>query len=438
MQYYKSFTTEALELSQTLPEEESELYKRHFVPIPLQKFADRLSDAEVEDEDPVHAEISYALLKNFAARFDAVIGSTTHAVTSRDKPIRVVNLDELDEEHLNGKLYTNRDHRLVAFIHAHSKRLVYINVPDGQKVDMNLLFVNTDNPLVTQVLVSLGREAKLNLFEWYASRTGPQPRSQSLMSVLHEVTVGPYAMADIGMVHNEDERTYVVNFSKGKVHESGNLKMNHVYNGGLCTRAKNDIDTVGYAATTNLIELVLGAQQQKFDLNTTISNMAQNTVAGLESKAALMDSAACILKGFANVGEAAKGSRSYVNERGILLDKTAYMSSIPGMSINNANVKATHSSATAPMEEELLFYLMSRGTDKITATKMLVAGFLSGSLAKMENPVLKQAVSSLIAEKINTRRFGDVPKLDVSSIWAEHHEQAADLFGGHYKYRELK
>ena len=436
MAYYKSFTTEALELSQTLPEEDSELYKRHFVPIPLEKFAEKLAKAKPENEDSVQAEISFALLKNFAAKFDAIIGSTTHVVTSRDKPVRIVNFEDLSEEHLLNKLYNSKDHRLVAFLHAHSNRVVFINVPDGQKVDINMLFINTDTPLTTQVLVSLGREAKLNLFEWYASRTGVGERS--LLGVLHEATVGPYARADINMVHNEDERTYVINFAKGKVHESGDLRVNSVYNGGLCSRAKTDIATVGYAANTNLIELVLGSGEQKFDLNTTISNVAQNTTAGLESKAALMDAASCILKGFANVGEEARGARSFVNERGILLDKTAYIGSIPGMSINNANVKATHSAATAPVEEDLLFYLMSRGTDKMTATRLLVAGFLAGSLAKMDNPLIKQVVSSLISEKIATRRFGDVPKLDVSSIWAEHNAAQADLFEGHYKYRELK
>ena len=150
-----------------------------------------------------------------------------------------------------------------------------------------------------------------------------------------------------------------------------------------------------------------------------------------------MDKAVCILTGFANVGENASGSRSFVNERGILLDKRAYMSSIPGMSINNSNVKATHSSATAPVDEDLLFYLMSRGANETVAKKLVISGFFSNSIAKISSPIVKEAVASLMHEKINNKVFGTIPKMDISSIWFDPKAaQAQGMFEGHYKYRE--
>ncbi|MCW6160003.1 MAG: SufD family Fe-S cluster assembly protein [Candidatus Micrarchaeales archaeon] len=432
MEYYKSFNEEALELSKSLPEEQSELYKRHFVPIALDKFAAKLEEGDGGlEEEAILKDLSQAALVNLNLRFDALFGSTRHLINNQ-KFLEVVPAKEMTEERITGKMYRSKEDKMVAFIHAHARRIIFIDVPDGVTAELNLLFVNTDIPFSTQVIVKTGRESKLNLFEWYSSRTS----GESLLSILHEIKVGTYAKADVSMVHNEDVNTAVINFSKSMVADNGILNANYIYNGGSNTRAKNDIASSGFAARSNVIELVMGSAKQKFDLNTIVSNLAKDTVSDLESKASAADSSACILKGFAVVGEDASGSRSFINERGMLLSKNAYISSIPGMSINNANVKATHSSATAPVDEEALFYLTSRGATDAVAKRLIISGFFSSSIAKIENPMVKATVSSLMQEKINNKKFGTIPKLDISNVWVN--ESYKDTFQGHYKYRELK
>jgi Fe-S cluster assembly scaffold protein SufB len=432
MGYYKSFNAEALELSKTLPEEQSELYKRYFVPIPLEAFAESILDAD-ENEENVLKEISASLLEKLRIKFDLVVGSAKCLLLDGKDYIKVVGMDALTEEHIKDKMFKSSDDRGVAFIHAYSKNIVLINVPAGKKADLRILFVNTDVPLATQVLIDVGRESVLNIFEWYASKTS----RPSLSGVLHEVRAGDYAKTEISLVHNEDAKTQVMAFAKGFAKENASLKMNFVYNGGLSVKARNEISTAGYSAKSDAIEIVMGSAEQKFDINTIIANVGRDTVSDLDSRAVLLDRSVCILKGFANVGENASGSRSFVNERGILLDKRAYMSSIPGMSINNSNVKATHSSATAPIEEDLLFYIMSKGVDETVAKRLIVSGFLSSSIAKMESPLVKEAVASLMHEKVNNKVFGVAPKLDISNIWFDPRaSQAQGMFEGHYKYRE--
>ncbi len=435
MEYYKSFNAEALELSKSLPEEQGTLYKRYFVPIPLENFETDLQGDGGDAEEKMLQEIAAKLLTNLRIKFDLIVGSTRCILGKNSKYIRVIDAGDLTEEHLSGKMYKSSDDKLVAFIHAHSDRVIFIDVPDRETAGLNILFANSDAALSTQVLINTGRESDLNIFEWYASKT----KSSSLMAVLHEITVGAYGKAEVNLVHNEDAKTYVIGFSRGKVGDNALLKVNYIYNGGLVARSKNEIRAEGYSSKSEVIEMVIGSAEQKFDLNTIIANVGEDTVSDLESKAVLMDKSVCILKGFANVGEEASGSRSFVNERGILLDSRAYMSSIPGMSINNSNVKATHSSATAPVDEDLLFYLMSRGANETSAKRLLVSGFFSSSIAKMQSAVVKEAAASLMNEKIGSKGFGDIPKMDISSVWFDQKAaQAQDMFAGHYKYRDQK
>ena len=434
MEYYRSFNTEALELSRKLPEEQSELYKRHYVPMPLEEFSEKMEEANSDGtEEKEIAILEKEIAEKLGVKFDAVIGPAFYRINSA--LMKIVKLEDLTEEHIRNKLYSSKEDKQVAFIHAHTKRFVYIDVPDSKTASINILFVNTDVPIAAQVFVKTGSESSLNLFEWYASLS----KNKSMLGVLHELTIGKYSKSEINMLHNENENTFVVGFTKGRIRENAELNVNYIYNGGIATRVKNEINASGFAAKSKVIELVIGSGDQKFDINTVVANIDTDTVSDLESKAALMGNAVCMFKGFANVGENASGSRSYVNERGILLDRTAYMNSIPGMSINNANVKATHSSATAPVDADSLFYLMSRGTDEVVARRLLVNGFFAKSLSKINSAIVKAIVSSLIHEKINNRRFGFVPKLDMSGIWMDQSApQSGDLFEGHYKYRDVK
>ncbi len=401
--------------------------------MPFEEFVEKIDQKDGRDEEKLLADYSKIVSENLGIKFDYVVGSTRNISNGRNDFVKIVEIGDLTEEHLRGKMFKNTDDKAVAFVHAYSRKIIFIDVPDGKDVDLNILFANTDTPLVSQVLIKTGRESTLNLFEWFGSKAG----SASLSAVMHEIKIGSYGKAEINLVHNEDANTQVLGFSKGSVADNGHLKINYVYNGGVNSRIKNEIRTEGYGAKSNVIEIVMGSGDQKFDLSTRITNVGKDTISDLESKAVLTDKTVCLLKGFAKIEDTASGSRSFVNERGILLDKRAYISSIPGMSIDNSNVKATHSSATAPVDEELLFYLMARGIDAKSAQKLLVSGFFSNSIAKIGSALVKSAIVSLMNEKINTKRFGDIPKIDISSIWFDPKAIAAQgMFEGHHKYRD--
>ena len=116
-----------------------------------------------------------------------------------------------------------------------------------------------------------------------------------------------------------------------------------------------------------------------------------------------MDTSFCQLKGYARVLKGASGARSFVHERGILLDKGARVDGLPDMSVDESDVKATHSSATAPVDEETVFYLMSKGIPEVGVKKLIVSGFLSESISKMHNGGARNLAIELINHKLETQ-----------------------------------
>lgn len=423
---YQSFVNEALEKFESLPEETDELYKRYFVAMPLKEMAKKASDKKPSSRpDKSIRENSESLRR----KFDAILWSGGEEVSAATSFVSIKPIESIVTEEM---MTSSGDDKIAAFLNAYSKKVVRIDVPSGADAKVNLMFVNTESPLPVQIIVKVGENAKLSLFEYFASAAA----EKSLMGSLHEVTIGKYANAEINLVHNEDANTYVIGWSKAKVHERGNLKMNYIYNGGTFTRARNRVDVAGLEGNGEVNELIVSAGEQKMDVASNITNSAQSSHAVLESKAVLMDKSVCVLKGYASITEKAAQSRSFVNERGILLDKTAHIDSIPSMSIGNSDVKATHSSATAPIDDESVFYLMSRGASEAEAKKMIVSGFITGMIGKIDDVIAREIVASMINEKITTKGYGFIPKITTESMWlAGSVQKSSSIFKGHYKYR---
>jgi Fe-S cluster assembly protein SufD len=63
-------------------------------------------------------------------------------------------------------------------------------------------------------------------------------------------------------------------------------------------------------------------------------------------------------------------------------------------------VRCTHGATVAPVEEEHLFYLMSRGIDRVTAQKLVVFGFFGEVLDRVRVAGVRDELASAIAAKV--------------------------------------
>ncbi len=122
-------------------------------------------------------------------------------------------------------------------------------------------------------------------------------------------------------------------------------------------------------------------------------------------KSALRDSGHLLFSGLIRVDPAAPGTDAYLSNRNLVLDDGARAESLPQLKIETDDVACTHGSTTGGPREEELFYLMSRGLDRLTARNMLALGHLGG--------VLDRAPAALAAEleEIATAALGGETEL---------------------------
>lgn len=93
-------------------------------------------------------------------------------------------------------------------------------------------------------------------------------------------------------------------------------------------------------------------------------------------------SATATFAGNIYVAPGAHETDAYQANRNMLLSEDATINSLPGLEILADKVRCSHGSASAPMDEEQLFYLLSRGIPRHDAQMLVADGFLADAVTR--------------------------------------------------------
>ena len=87
--------------------------------------------------------------------------------------------------------------------------------------------------------------------------------------------------------------------------------------------------------------------------------------------------------GLVSIRKGAKNTDTFFREDALLLSDTAKAEASPSLEIDENEVKAGHASTVGPVDEEQLFFLMSRGIIQKQARKLIVKGYFAGIMSKL-------------------------------------------------------
>jgi Fe-S cluster assembly protein SufD len=157
---------------------------------------------------------------------------------------------------------------------------------------------------------------------------------------------------------------------------------------------------VGEGSFSEMLGLYFADADQHFAQRTLQSHAAEHTTSDLLYKGALKERSTSEYSGLIKVAKGAQGTDAYQANRNLVLSEDAMARSIPQLEIEANEVRCTHGATVSPVEEEHLFYLMSRGIDRITAQKLVVFGFFEEVLDRIRVQSVRDELSEAISKKV--------------------------------------
>jgi FeS assembly protein SufD len=273
--------------------------------------------------------------------------------------------------------------------------------------------------------------------ELYSPEINNSQSKQQAHFELLEAHVMPNAQCE--MVTLQSMNYNSINFSNRKAFVERDAKMSWslALFGSQLSRYKVDSIMQGPGALAEDVEIIFGIGNQSFDITSNLIHVAPHTRGKVLVKSVLKDTSQSLFKGMIKINKNAKSTESYLAGHAILLDKGAKSDAIPGLEIESNEVRATHSASVAQIDENQIFYLMTRGLSKELAKREIVGGFLEPISRKM-GPTIRAWINYLIENKWLGKPLKlkiDEAMEQILEVEKSRYRENEDIFEKHYKYR---
>ena len=135
------------------------------------------------------------------------------------------------------------------------------------------------------------------------------------------------------------------------------------------------------------------------EIRTIINHLTENTKSYQLVKSVLEDGSKAAYQGKIFVNSEAQKTDGYQLSKAILLDKTTEFNAKPELEIYADDVKCSHGSASGSLNENSIFYLMTRGLNYKEAKELLINGFLLDVIEKITDREIKNLIKNMIGVK---------------------------------------
>ncbi len=135
------------------------------------------------------------------------------------------------------------------------------------------------------------------------------------------------------------------------------------------------------------------------EIRTTINHLTENTKSYQLIKSVLEKNSNAVYQGKIFVNSDAQKTDGYQLSKAILLDKESEFNAKPELEIYADDVKCSHGSASGSLNEDSIFYLMSRGLSYQQSRELLINGFLLDVVEKITDSEIKNLIKNMIGIK---------------------------------------
>ncbi|MBI2845099.1 MAG: Fe-S cluster assembly protein SufD [Chloroflexi bacterium] len=274
-------------------------------------------------------------------------------------------------------------------------------VPKGVEVEIpfhSLLWMDTPGQgTFSHTLIILEEGASASFLDEYYS---PDLGGQSLHSGVVEIILKPGARLFYMSHQNWGKEVYDISAKRAVLDKDASLVWLGTAFGGELAKANVETLLQGPGSHVEMLGLYFSSGRQFFDHHTLQDHISHHAKSDLLYKGVLTGKSRSVYSGLIRVHPQAQKTDAYQANRNLILSGKARADSIPNLEIMANDVRCTHGATVGQMDEEQLFYLMSRGLPREVAVKLVIDGFLAPVLDRVPWEKIKSRIAALIDAKM--------------------------------------
>ena len=358
--FFSKTTDKVVTSWEDLPKEIKETYDRIGVPEAEKKYLAGVS-AQYDSE---------VIYKSVQKELDKI------GVIFCDMDTGLAKYPEIVKEYF-GTLIPAHDNKFAALNTAAWSGGSFVYVPKGVSVKMPLqAYFRINSERFGQFERTLIIAEEGSQVHYIEGCTAPIYTTDSLHAAVVEIFVKPGARVRYTTVQNWSNNVYNLVTKRARADKDAIMEWIDCNIGSQVTMKYPSVYLMGEGSKGEVLSIAYAGKNQHQDAGAKMFHFAPNTSSRIVSKSISKSGGRTSYRGLVQVMPGAKASNVFVSCDALLLDEASRSDTYPYMKIKENDVAVQHEATVEKIGEEKLFYLTSRGIDRVQAEGILVNGFI--------------------------------------------------------------
>jgi len=337
------------------------------------------------------------LIKDFEHNYIFLINGNLHSSNFDYEKKEKIKVNSYD----GSSSYKISENPLVCLNHALAENGYSLEIEKNYKfkkilVIYNLFTKNLENKILNiKNKIKLNKNSELHIMDYTINE------SKFINNTYEEIVLEKDSKFKNIYIQNNKSNGFFHKFLKNKLSLNSNYS-NLIFSSGLKFN-KLDIvcDLVDENSNCNILSALFLNKDEHQEIKTRINHLAPNCKSFQSVKNVLSPESKGIFQGKIYVKDIAQKTDAYQLSKALLINDDAEFNSKPELEIYADDVKCSHGSTSGSVDEDSLYYLMSRGLNRAEATKLLIKGFLNDVIEFIKSPSIKKFIENKLEENIN-------------------------------------
>ena len=309
------------------------------------------------------------------------------------------NKIEINDE-IEKKISFNNENSLIDLNNAFTNKIFKILIKKDYSLKKPLIIYHTTNDKIKlknlnlRLDFELEQNSSLRLIDLFNDNTG-----KNFTNILYNFDLKKNSILKnykVDKFNNENLKYSFNNIDQ----ETDSISETFILSAGS-SFFKNEINCnlKGMYSSAFVNGIFLLKDNQQHEIRTTINHLVENTKSYQLIKSVLGKLSKSAYQGKIFVNSKAQKTDGYQLSKAILLDETSEFNAKPELEIYADDVKCSHGSASVSLNENSIFYLMSRGLSYKQSKELLINGFLLDVVEKITDSEIKNLIKNMIGLK---------------------------------------
>ncbi len=308
-----------------------------------------------------------------------LFNNSTISYGNLEEGIEVIKIEDVknDNEFLNKIIENEKDYIFTNLNYSFFNQGLVINIKKNLKKDVKLIY-NLEKGFCTFlfILINIKENLNVSIIEKTSSEENSFGNSLSKVYLSKNSSLTYYKI--------QKEKGFKIDNSNFFLEKKSNLKIFTISQGSKILRNNLNIALEDEYSNVDAYSLYYCKENQHIDNNTVIEHLVPNCTSNQLYKGVLEGKSNAAFTGKIFVAKDAQKTDASQLNKTLLLSDRAEMNTRPQLQIEADDVKCSHGATIGQLNKEELFYLETRGINKIEAMKILSNAFIEDILGKIK------------------------------------------------------